>query len=77
MTATETSKTERIVLSDGRRGTQTRELDQRGHWTLTGIVIDQQADRQCCHHVYARRRYLDAHVYEFADLGNVTWQIED
>jgi hypothetical protein len=39
-------------------------------------VITQLSDGTPCREVYARRRYLDAGVFGFSDLGNVTWEIE-
>jgi hypothetical protein len=78
MDATKTvTKTERIRLSDGRLGRQTREQQPDGSWVLTEVVITSLADGTRCQHVYGPTRYLDAYVYRFADLGNVEWEIAD
>lgn len=74
---TTTTKTEKIVLSDGRRGTQTRYTDDDGKWVLSEVVIYQLADGTRCRHIYGPRRFLDARVYSFADLGDVTWEIAE
>ena len=70
------TKRDKIVVSDGRRGYQETWRNDDGSVALTGITITQQADGARCREVYGPRRYLDAHVYSFADLGNVTWEIE-
>lgn len=73
---TENTKTARIRFADGRRGIQTCHLNEEGQWYLSEIVITQQSDGSRCREVYGPRRYLDARVYSFGDLGNVTWDIE-
>jgi hypothetical protein len=70
------TKTERVRFSDGRRGQQTRCREAGGEWKLSEVVITHEADGTPCRHVYGPRRYLDAHVYSFSDLGVVTWELE-
>ena len=76
-TNTEKAKRDRIFLSDGRSGIQERHQQENGDWLLTSVLITKLADGTRVRDVYARRSDLQARVYGFGDLGNVTWEIRD
>jgi hypothetical protein len=69
-------KKDRILLSDGRRGHQIRwRPSTEDGWRLLEVVITEEANGRRCRHCYAAKSDLQAFVFSFADLGNVTWQI--
>ena len=74
MASTQT-KTEKILFSDGRRGTQTTYYDGE-KWVLAEIVVTRKADGTICQYVYGPKRFLQDRVFDFSDLGNVTWETE-
>ena len=66
----------KIVFDDGRRGTQTVEIQDDGSRVLQEIVVTRDDLGQPCRHIYARVSDLQARVFSLVNVGNgAKWTI--